>query len=433
MRKVIVFFIVFAFWSVVSAKNGFDSQQGFIPTTEGPCRTEVNIPDPLEDGMVIDLGPVSDDFCLGISQWQISEYSRGKFAAHPHIPLPDPLVVKCRRFYGSVKHHCHGLVNYRENITCENVTLEHAPIEDAHEVLKTEECQRTFYFGYAEELTHRGIKIGALKSHKTSMTQVSEFKRWLVKVDAPDAVLRYELMVVEAFEPSHGNARWHLDQWGRFYKGEPDVSENSCPPGDWRDVTPLVDRPFDYDSLEEAHRSASHSDYLGIAPVIQRGMNVNPTNGATRMNERRSHRKDDFATGNQEFRVTPGGPLGCVATARMIMSDDPNNSDVQALRRRMNERDMIVISYTPAWHRQHVWYRRLERSGYYPLAPNWVNRGTAAFSYREPDETSDPLRFRQCVAALNDPSIIGMQGVKIPGLSVVETFQSREAGDYTPC
>lgn len=371
--------------------SGFDSQQGFIPTIEGPCHATVDLPDPLEDGQIIDLGPVSDDFCRGISRWRISEYTRGKFVAAPRIPLPDPLIVKCRRIPNHTKETCGLLVNYREDTQCTPVGLEAAPIEDAHEVLKTEECSRTLYFGYAEEVVFRGIFTGTVRSHEVAHEQVSEFKRWLVTVDAPESILGYELMAVEEFEPYHGNARWHLAQWDRFYQGAPDVTAGGCPPGDWRDILPLEREAFDTHSMKEAHRSASHLDYLGRPPRMDGGMRVIPTNGAMRSSSTGRHNIMDYATGDQIHRVVQTRENQCVATARMVMPKDSADEHVKALLRRMAEDDKIWVNYTPVWRREHIWYRRMEVNGRIPDEPNYVFRESSGIAHREPEQSTDTV------------------------------------------
>ena len=240
MRKVVGILIACSFWSVVcGAQNwGFDTQYGFIPNGCPDCRVTVNLSEPLHDGQIIHLGSTDAEQCGHIYEWRITEYAPekdpDKFFAAMVIPFPDPLVLVLKdenpTKYG----------RFRDELECESVELTEAPILDAHEVLKTEECVRVLTDAYPAEDFFRGRPVGITTYGNLNRRVVSELKRWLVKVDDPEAVAGYDytLMVVESFAPEYGNARWHEAQWGQFYPGAPDVTEGDCPPGDWRDIVP---------------------------------------------------------------------------------------------------------------------------------------------------------------------------------------------------
>ncbi|MDE2927989.1 MAG: hypothetical protein OXT71_16455, partial [Acidobacteriota bacterium] len=256
--------------SYAEDKFGFDTQQGFIPNSSPGCRVQVDVPDPLEDGMIIQLNSGDAAQCGGIAEWRVSEYHPGKFYAAMFIPLPDPLVIE----WGIESPLKYGRL--RDEIECVQVDPYGAPIEDAHEVLKAEECTRTLTDVYAWDNVFRGFSAGGVNEAETNPRDVSEFDRWLVKIDDPEQVLGFSLMVVESFAPAHGNARWHAQRYD-------DVADVSCPPGDWRDIKTLEQKAFDTYPMEEAHRRAAHLDYLhlyadGQPPRLDEGTMVTPTN-----------------------------------------------------------------------------------------------------------------------------------------------------------
>ena len=203
--------VILAIYAVCYAgdKYGFDSQQGFIPNDCPGCRIQVDIPDPLEDGMIIELDDEATAACGETPQWRISEFAPGKFFAAAIIPLPDPLVLN----WEERRNHPFNYGRLKDEDEYIALALERAPIEDAHEVLKTEECERALYDGYAEEVTYRGVPTGVINSHFVNRRVLSEFRRWLVKVEDPNAALGYTLIVVEEFAPDHGNARWHAQRY----------------------------------------------------------------------------------------------------------------------------------------------------------------------------------------------------------------------------
>ena len=376
--------VILAVYAVCYAGDefGFDSQQGFIPNDCPGCRVQVDIPDPLEDGMIIELNDAATAECGETREWRVAEFAPGKFFAAAVIPLPDPLLLN----WEERRNHPFNYGRLKDEDECTALPLERAPIEDAHEVLKTEDCERALYDAYAEEVTYRGF-IAGVNSHRVNRRVLSEFKRWLVTVDDPDAVLGYTLIVVEEFAPDHGNARWHSQRYD-------DVTPYSCPPGDWRDILPLEQEAFDTYPIEEAHRRAAHLDYNGNLPRKGEGMVVTPTNGATRTQVYSSGRTReimDFATGDQIHGVVPLGRFRCVATARMILSDDPEDEDVKALARRMSEDDMIWVNYSPIWRRSPVWYRREETSREIPDDPNYVFQETKGVSYRDPEQPDETV------------------------------------------
>lgn len=365
---------LWAFRAAVHANDpsGFDSEQGFIPNNNVNCRVWVDIPGPLEDGMILELDEEEAARCRDVSQWRVTEYTEGKFFAAPHVPLPEPLVVKCVPGPGRVRSHCQTLYNLRDQDECTVVATEEAPIEDAHKVLKTEECERTLYDGFGEVVIYRGLNTGVVKSHIANRRIFSEFKRWLVQVDDPDTILGYTLVVVEEFAPDHGNARWHAQKYD-------DVTETSCPPGDWRDIIPFEDEAFDTYPMERAHERAAHHDYQGHPPVKRDGMSVVPPG---------SSRNEPPATGDQIHRVVQHSPSRCVATARMVLPDDPGDTNVQTLRRMLREEGTIIVFYSPIWRAQPIWYRRIETNGEIPEAPNWVYQEQRGVTHRDPEEES---------------------------------------------
>ena len=342
---------------------------------------------------------------------RITEYAPemdpNKFFAAMVIPLPDPLIL----IVGDEYPTKYG--RFRDELECESVELTEAPIQDAHEVLKTEECERVLSDVFPAEDFYRGIVVGNTSYSNLNRQVVSEFKRWLVKLDDPESVIGYTLMVVESFAPEYGNARWHEAQWERFYPGPPDVTEGDCPPGDWRDIVPRMSSSFD--NMQGAYDEAARRDYLGDPPGLEDGMAVHPTGGGK---TRPSGRFDvtDTAMGWQIHQVDEGGPDGCVATARLVIrervshmssfsSGSELNPNVDAFSRRMVETDPITIAYARAWARSHIWYKREEQvlvpdkdfvngtRGVYvlPDIPNSVGVHKGFISYRESDQLDEPV------------------------------------------
>ncbi len=376
-----------ALWATGYAGDqfGFDTQQGFIPNDSPGCRVEVDLPEPLEDGLIIELDESATTECGNTSQWRVTEYDEGKFFAAALIPLPNALILN----YG--QEHPFKYNRLKDVMECVTVESQAAPIDYAHEVLKTENCQRVLYDGYAEEVIFRGIPTGVIESYFVNRRVVSEFKRWLVRVESNQSVVGFYLGIIESFAPEHGNARWHVQRYD-------DLNENSCPPGDWRDVKPLQQEAFDTYSMEEAHRRAAYLDYLGRVPTIIGGMTITPTNGASRYHG--NHKGMDYAQADQVHGVIRGGPLGCIAMAWMMLPDDLGDVHVGAFRRRMQEEDKINVIYSPVWHRAYVWYRREETNGIAPETPNFVYQTTRGIAYREPDEPTDSVNAPAiCTAA----------------------------------
>lgn len=395
VRRGALVVVVLALFAVCHAgdKYGFDSQQGFIPNDCPGCRVEVDIPNALEDGMIVELNAADTWACGNTREWRITEYAPDKFFAAALIPLPDPLVL----MHGD--EHPFRYSRLKDADECDSAPLERAPVEDAHEVLRTEDCERVLYDQYPEEIVYRGIGTGSLTTYSVNRRVLSEFRRWLIKVTDSDSVVGYTLVVVEEFAPEHGNARWHARQYD-------DVTEYSCPPGDNRDIFPLEEEAFDTHSMEEAHRIAASRDYHGEPPIKAGGMRVTPSNGATRWTAygSRSIEIMDFATGDQTHRVVPMGRSRCVATARMILSEDPSDEDVKALKRRMAEEDKIFVSYTPVWRSSPVWYRREETSGEVPEEANFVFQNTRSVSYRGEEQPADSVVVpSQCAPAPSAP------------------------------
>ena len=138
MRKVVRTLIACSFWSIASGaeKWGFDTPHGFIPNGCPDCRVEVDLQEPLHDGQTIHLDFADAIHCGHIYEWKVTEYAPDKFFASMVIPLPDPLVL----IYGDKDPTDYGRL--RDELECESAELTEAPIQDAHEVLKTEECIR---------------------------------------------------------------------------------------------------------------------------------------------------------------------------------------------------------------------------------------------------------------------------------------------------
>ena len=262
---------------------------------------------------------------------------------------------------------------------------------------------------------------------------VSELKRWLVKVDDPESVTGYTLMVVESFAPEYGNARWHEAQWGRFYPGSPDVTEGDCPPGDWRDILPQEYDSF-YDTvMENVHAEAARLDYSGTPPTLENGITVHPTGGKTRVGGK--YEVTDTAVGNQIHRVVEVRPGECVATARLQIPEELHirssfsnrsepNPNIGAFQRRMSEDDPIAVSYTRVWARSHIWYKRDEMVlvPYKSFVdgsrserevhdiPNFVGFHRASIGYRESDAVEDPVIVpSKCVASDDSASALARQ------------------------
>ena len=105
----------------------------------------------------------------------------------------------------------------------------------------------------------------------------------------------------------------------------------------------------------------------------------------------------DTSIGNQVFNVSPGGPLGCVATARFKLPTSCRNAgsfvggncrpemeaNIRAFGRRMNESDKISVGYIRAWARNHVWVRREHWYSGMPAEPNWATQPRGSILYRE--------------------------------------------------
>lgn len=432
MKKVVRILIVCSLWSAALAaeKWGFDTPYGFIPNGCPDCRVEVDLSEPLHDGQIISLDFADTIACGWIDEWRVTEYRPDEFFAAMVIPLPDPLEL----IYGDKDPTDYGRL--RDELECESVELTEAPIQDAHEVLKTEECIRVLTDAFPAEDVFRGHVVGNTTYENLNRRVVSEFKRWLVKVDDPESAtgLDYTLMVVESFAPEHGNARWHEVQWGRFYEGPPDVSEGDCPPGDWRDIVPRNLDSFRIITYERAYGEAARLDYSGRPPSLENGMSVHPTGGGkTRPSDSGKYERTDTAEGYQIHQVIEERPGRCIATARLMIPEKLNhtssfssgskpNPNIGAFRRRMSEDDQISIGYSRVWARSHIWYRMGEKilvpdnsfvdgsriEDFLPDIPNYAVFHRAFISYRESDQSDEPVVVpSKCTAS--DASALGRQ------------------------
>ncbi len=413
MRKVIVLMAFAAFLANVQAEEkwGFDTPYGFIPNACPDCRVEVSLSEPPHDGQIINLEFFDAIHCGHIYEWRVTEYESGKFFAAMVVPLPDPLVL----IYGDKDPT--DSFRFKDELECESVELTEAPIQDAHEVLKTEECIRVLSDSFSGTEYFRGHIVGVKSYSDMNRRVVDEFKRWLVKVDDPESGtgLDYTLMVVESFAPEYGNARWHEAQWERLYEGPPDVTEGDCPPGDWRDIVIREKGAFDT-TIEGIYGKAARADYQGIPPALENGMSVVPAGGGRTRTSDGGYELPDTAQGYQIHQVFEERPGRCVATARLnfsgklswtssFSSSSKPNPNIGAFHRRMSEDDPIDIRYSRVWARSHIWYRRGEwvlvpDKGFVggtrteielPDVPNlpWSQRGS--IRYRESEESDDPV------------------------------------------
>ena len=377
MRKVAVILIVFAFFGVSNGQKkwGFDTPYGFIPNDNPGCRIEVNLSEPLHDGQIIDLSGESilarirRGDCGHIAQWRVTEYKPGKYFASMVIPFPDPLIL----YYLDETPYNFGRLS--DELECKTADNEAPPIKFDHEieVLKTEECVRVLSDTFTTSPTFRGRPTSTVVSHKDlNRREVSEVTRWLVKVYDSEAVATsdFTLMVVEEFAPEHGNARWHENQWPRFYEGDSDVTAEDCPPGDWRDLAGSFGHiPGGGGSLQSRYDAAAGLDYSNTPPWIPGGMQVIPPGGTTAGGKWSGKW---IAQGDQTHRVFEASPGRCVAVAKLSIDEEVHSSgsfvgsgasenpNAEAFRRRMTEDDPIYIEYTPMWERSHIWWRAEE-------------------------------------------------------------------------
>ncbi len=413
--------ILIPFVSVALAQEidraGFRSQQGRIPTGLPGCSVQIDIPDPLVDGIIIELTEEEAEDCYGIPRWRVTEFEEGKFFAAVSVPLPDPLILD----YSVDLSHLNekwtddvSVVSYvnnrlRDEVECEEVEPYPAPIDDAHTVLKTEECERVHISAWPEEIEFRGVNVG-LKSHFVNRTVIAELTRWLIKWDMPDAPLGYELAVVEEFAPENGNARWHAQRYD-------DVTEEDCSPGGYRDTYPFQKNYWDGD-LEQAHTDAARADWDNQRPelfnknkgwysygYLHRGMaGSEPTWAGGSMRVVNTD-LDERAYGRQLSKTFPGGERGCVAIARMELGykflgyGRVQGDDAGKLHNALNSTAPLVIDYTPYWERKHAWYKR--EHWYYGKSdvPNYVWNQSRPLQYREESAPEKPLEVpSRCLA-----------------------------------
>ncbi len=380
--------------------NYFRSQQGLIPNGIGECDIELDIPDPLEDGMLIELTEEDASLCRGIARWRITEFEEGRFFAAVAIPFPDSIVVD----YENI-----GYVNnrLRDKVECREVEPYPAPIEDGHTVLKTEVCERIHVAGHTEDVKFRGVSVGA-KSHFIRLPYVlSEITRWLIWLDMGD---RNELAVVEDFAAENGNARWHA----RRYE---DVDPEGCPPGDYRDVYPFWERYWDESTQDKAHADAARADYYNedgwvlAADYHQSSFGGGGWHSGSMSVSDGGSDVQKVAVGVQQFRVRPGGERGCVAVARMEMGREILAYRVSAsnlalnLGAKMGSDDPLWIRYTPYWQRSHAWVRREHDNGTSADGPNYLFRVQREMRYRE-KQAPNPIRVPSTCQAMASTSTV---------------------------